>query len=162
MFKIGDYVVYKGDVCQIVDIHHNGLMNNDYYVLIPVDDNTLKIDLPVNNKNGYLRNLITYDELDYIIKNIPSVEVINSPDKLIENEYRRLLGTYNHIDLIKIIKTSYLRNKERIDNKKKISERDNDYLLKAEHRLYNEFGIILGLSFEDTKNYIIQVVESII
>ena len=70
--------------------------------------------------------------------------------------------TYNHYDLIKIIKTTYLRNKKRCDENKKISERDNEYFIKAEKRLYNEFSIVLKMNFDDTKNYIIERVSSIV
>ena len=43
-------------------------------------------------------------------------------------------------DLIKIIKTTYLRNKERIDNNKKIGGTDDEYFKQAEKYLYNEFS----------------------
>lgn len=66
-------------------------------------------------------------------------------------------GTYE--DLIKIIKTSYLRNKDR---KKKISEIDNEYFNKAGSYLYNEFRVVLNLSFSETKEYVIKSVSSLI
>ena len=91
----------------------------DYYVLVPISDETLKIDVPTNNKMGYLRSIITKEEVEKIIKNIPNIEPIKSNDRMIENEYRNLFHTNKHEDLIKIIKTTYLRNKERIDNNKK-------------------------------------------
>ena len=66
-------------------------------------------------------------------------------------------GTYE--DLIKTIKTSYLRNKDR---KKKISEIDNEYFNKAGSYLYNEFSVVLNLSFSETKEYVIKSVSSLI
>ena len=36
-----------------------------------------------------------------------------------------------HEDLIKIIKTTYLRNKERLDNNKKTTDKDNYYFNQA-------------------------------
>ena len=69
-------------------------------------------------------------------------------------------GTYE--DLIKIIKTTYLRNEDRINNKKKISEIDNEYFNKAESYLYNEFSVVLNLSFSETKEYVIKSVSSLI
>lgn len=64
-------------------------------------------------------------------------------------------------DLVKIIKTSYLRNKERIDSNKKITDKDNYYFNQAEQYLYNEFSQVLNLSYENTKNYIICEVSKI-
>lgn len=155
MFKINDYVVYKRDVCKIQSIKPNYRNNMDYYILQPIDDTSLTIQVPTDNKNKFLRDLITKEDVENIIDDIPSINLIECNDKMIENEYKNLLYSESYIDLIKIIKTTYLRNKTRIDNNKKIGDKDNYYFEKAEKYLYNEFSIILGLSVEDTKQYII-------
>jgi len=152
MFNIGDFVVYKRDVCKVINI------KNGYYVLVPISDNSLKISIPMDNKLGFIRNLIHKDEVMEIIKKIPNIEIIETSDKLIENEYKLLLNSGTHEDLIKIIKTTYLRNKERIDNNKKIGDKDNNYFNLAEKYLYNEFSIILNMNYENTKNYVIDQV----
>lgn len=159
MYKVGDYVVYKREVCEVISIKEKEFM--DYYVLVPISDNTLKIDVPVNNKLGYLRPLITKKEVEDIIKTIPNIKPIISTDRLIENEYRNLLNTNKHEDLIKIIKTTYLRNKERLDNNKKIGGKDDEYFKQAEKYLYSEFSIVLGMSYDETKKYVIEKVKEI-
>ena len=78
---------------------------------------------------------------------------------MIEYEYKKLINSGRHEDLIKIIKTTYLRNKKRLDSKKKISDKDQHYFLLAEKYLYNEFGTVLNLSYEDVKKYVIYKVE---
>lgn len=161
MYKIGDYVVYKRDVCLVKDIKENHFNNLDYYILVPISDKSLKIDVPTNNKMGFIRSLITKDEVENIINKIPRISVIDCNDKLIENEYRLLMSSGNHEDLIKIIKTTYLRNKERIDNNKKIGDKDNTYFELAEKYLYNEFSIVLNMNYEDTKKYVIDKVVKI-
>lgn len=158
MKKVGDYIIYRKDVCKIIDIKKNHFNNMDYYLLIPVDDDSLHIDVPVDNRMGYLRNLISKEEVEYIIKKIPEVDVINSDEKKLEGEYKSLLSEGTHENLIKIIKTTYLRNKDRIDNKKKISDRDNHYFELAEKYLYNEFSVVLNMSYEETKEYVINQV----
>lgn len=161
MYKVGDYVVYKREVCEVISIKEKEFMNMDYYVLVPISDDTLKIDVPVNNKMGYLRPLITKKEVEDIIKTIPNIKPIISIDRLIENEYRNLLNTNKHEDLIKIIKTTYLRNKERLDNNKKIGGKDDEYFKQAEKYLYSEFSIVLGMSYDETKKYVIEKVKEI-
>ena len=52
MFKIGEHVIYNKDVCKIVDIKHNNSNDNNYYILIPVFDESLKIKVPAINKNN--------------------------------------------------------------------------------------------------------------
>lgn len=154
MYKIGDYVVYKRDVCIIKDIVEN------YYVLNLIDDNTLTIK--VLFKSDLLRNIITKEESENLIKSIPNIEIININNKLIENEYKRLLSTGNLEDLVKIIKTTYLRNENRIINHKKIGEKDDNYFKKAERFLYNELSISLNKTYEETKEYIKYKVDELV
>lgn len=159
MFKLNEYVVYKKDVCIVKEIKKNYFHNKDYYILEPINDKTLKINIPTDNKD--LRNLITKEELTKIINKIPKVNIITTNDKLIEMEYKELLKSNNLLDLVKIIKTSYLRNKKRLDNNKKVGEKDQNYFELAEKYLYTEFSIVLNLTYNDTKKYIINEISKL-
>lgn len=159
MYKIGDYLMYRRDVCKVVDIKETKNGNN--YVLVPINDESLKIQIPCATNVSFIRNLITKEEIEELIKKIPEIEIIETNNKLIENEYKLLLNSNNHLDLIKIIKTTYLRNKERTDSGKKIGDKDKHYFDKAEEYLYNEFKIVLNKTYEETRNYIIENVKHI-
>jgi CarD family transcriptional regulator len=160
MFKIKDYVVYKKDVCQIIDIFKSKFNNEEYYKLSPIDDKSLTINIPTDNSSDNLKEIISKKDALALIKKIPSIEIIDGvPDKMLEQEYKRLISTGNHEDLIKIIKTTYLRNQARINDKKKIGEKDSNYFNLAESKLYNEFSIALQMSYEDTKKYIANAVN---
>lgn len=160
MHKVGDFVVYKRDVCEVVGIKKSYFRGLDYFVLLPLNDKTLKIQVPTNNK--FLRNVISKKKVIEIINNIPSIELIKTDNKLIENEYKRLLNSDKYEDLIKIIKTTYIRNKEREDSKKKISDKDKFYFEKAEKLLYSEFSIALNMTFDETKEYVTNKVISLV
>ena len=153
MKKIGDFIIYRRDVCKIVDLKKYN--ENDYYVLCPMSDSSLNINVPVNNKLGYIRDLLSKKEVEELINKIPSIELIKEDERRLENKYKELLDSGNHENLVKIIKTTYLRNKNRVDNKKKISERDNHYFELAEHYLYNEISVVLNLTYDETKKYIL-------
>ena len=58
-------------------------------------------------------------------------------------------------DLIKIIKTTYLRNQERLNKHKKVGDKDLTFFNQAEKLLYNELSYSLGITYEECKNYII-------
>lgn len=161
MYKVGDYIVYKRDVCKVKEIKEKYYNNTDYYVLNPISDDSLRINVPVDN-DKLLRSLITEEEVKLIIKNIPNIDIIDEDDKMLETIYKDLLKSENHEDLIKIIKTTYLRNKDRVDNNKKISEKDNTYFNLAERYLYTEFSVVLNKSFDDTRDYVISEVEKLI
>ena len=150
MFKVNDYLVYGKDVCLVKEIKI--IKEMDYYSLVPINDTSLKITVPVNSDK--IRNLISKDEVNEIINDMSSIEVIDTEEKFLESEYKRLLTNGTPLDLIKLIKTIYLRNKERVQNKKRIMDKDKDYIDKAEELLYNEFSIVLDLSFEDTREFI--------
>lgn len=158
MFKTDEYAVYKKDVCKIKGIKKT--LNGEYYVLAPIDDESLIIDVPTENKLGLLRTIISKEEALRLIDLMSKTEVINTNDKMIENEYRNLMNSGKLEDLIVIIKTTYLRNQERILNKKKIGEKDDNYFKKAEKILYNEISISLGMTFDETKAYIIDRLEN--
>src|SRR5574344_1731091 len=100
MFDVGNYVVYRKNVCKIKEINKKKFNNEDYYTLIHVNDTSLKIEIPISNKNGYIRNLITLDEIDELIKKIPEIDIIKENDKLIENEYKKLMLSGTFEDLI--------------------------------------------------------------
>lgn len=158
MHKINDCLVYGKDVCHVKNI--NTINNQEYYSLEPINDSSLKITIPINSNR--IRNLISKDELSNIINNMSRIDIINIEEKFIESEYKRLLTNGTSIDLIRIIKTIYLRNKERAKNKKRIMDKDKEYIDKAKEILYNELRIVLDLSFEDTKEYIINIFEELL
>ena len=158
MFEIGEYLIFKKDVCQVKEIKKGFLNDLDYYILSPIKDNTLKIEIPINSKN--IRKLITKEEIEQIIKRIPTISEIDVEQRLLETEYKRLLNTGNEEDLIRIIKTAYKRNQKRLEKKKKIGDKDKHYFEEAENYLYQELGIVLDLSFEETKEYIKNKIKS--
>ena len=151
MKNIGEYVIYRRDVCKIINTKE--INNNMYYVLEPTSDNSLHIDVPVNTP--YIKELITKKEIEELVSNIKNIELIEEEERRLEQKYKELLDSGVHENLVRIIKTTYTRNKNREDNKKKISERDKKYFDLAEHYLYDEIGIVLGKSFEETREYII-------
>ena len=157
MYKVNDYVVYKRDVCRVREIKEHYYKDQTYYVLSPIYDESLTIQIPVDTP--FIRSLITMEEFDKLIREIPNVKVLDTDSKYIENEYKSLLNSPSHLDLITIIKTSYSRNKERLDNKKKIGDKDKYYFDKAEDYLYNELMIVLNKSYKDTKEYVAKLVE---
>lgn len=160
MYKANDYIIYKKTVCKIKEIKKKCLNETDYYFLIPIDDASLTIEVPTDNRMGYLRDILSKKQADDLIHNIPNIKPLeNLCDKYIEKTYKELLYTATPEDLIKIIKTTYLRNADRKKNHKKISEKDNNYFNQAEKYLYNELSIVYNMDFNETKSYIIKKVE---
>lgn len=142
-----DYIVYRKETCKIIE------KEDGYYRLVPVNDTSIKYKVPVDS--NFLKKVIKKEEIDRLLLEIPEINTIDLGEKQIEQEYKELMKSGTHEDLVKIIKTSYLRNQIRILNNKRISEIDDEYFKRAEKYLYEEIGIVLNLSFENTKEYII-------
>ena len=159
MFNVGNLLIYKKDVCKVEEIKPKYINDTDYYILTPTTDNSLKIQIPTNS--SAIRTLITKERVKEIINSIPKIEVIKTESKTLENDYKQLMQSGTHEDLIKIIKTTYLRNKERLDNNKKTTDKDNYYFNQAETYLYNELSVVLNLTYDETKKYIIDEVNKL-
>lgn len=142
-----DYIVYRKETCKIIE------KEDGYYRLVPVNDTSIKYKVPVDS--NFLKKVITKEEIDRLLLEIPEINTIDLGEIQIEQEYKELMKSGTHEDLVTIIKTSYLRNQIRILNNKRISEIDDEYFRRAEKYLYEEIGIVLNLSFENTKKYII-------
>jgi len=163
MFNVGDYVIHNRELCKIKDIKDNNVSGEDkYYVLNPIDDKSLTISVPINNKNESLRSVISKEIALNLIKEIPKIEIIDSNDKLIESEYKALMNSNTFEGLIKIIKTTYMRNDERLKANKKIGEKDKFYFEKAGKYLYDEFSIALEMTFDEVKTFVINEVKTLL
>jgi CarD family transcriptional regulator len=157
MFKVNDYCLYNYNVCkvkEIVDI--NG---KDYYVLVPVIDESLTVKAPITQENVNIRPLLSKKEVDNLIKRLRDIELITLRDQELVPEYKRLLNSPNREDLVKIIKTTYIRNQKRKDNGKKIGERDDIYFNLAEKSLYSELAVVLNKSFDEVKEIVVKELE---
>lgn len=162
MFELGEKVIYKKELCTIKEIKKNHYHGKDYYALVSEKDPSLTIDIPTDNLSGYLRKVVTKEEAEEILANILTVEPIEVEERNLGYEYQSLLNNNNHQDLIRVMKTSYLRNQERIGASKKPADRDQDYYEKAENYLCNELSLSLNISYEECKNSILSRLDQTI
>jgi len=154
MKKVGELVVFRKDVCKIIEVSENAFNHVMSYTLIPITDESLKMNVPVNNEN--IRELMSKEEALSLMKNIESIPIINVEDKLIEAEYKRLLKEEKNDGLLQIIKTTYLRNQKRISANKKVSDKDKTYFELAEKYLFTELATVLDLTVDEAKNMILE------
>lgn len=158
MYKVNDKIIYKRDVCIIKEIKEKLFNNKDYYCISPIDDFSLIINVPIDSP--ILKNILTKEEALDIIEKISKVEPIKCDDKSLENIYKELLNTEETLDLVSIIKTTYLRNKKRVESGKKIGDKDDNYFKKAEKYLYNLLSVSLNMSYEECKEFIINKLDT--
>lgn len=155
MYKVNDIVVYRRDVCKIVGKHRSDFTGEMCYDLVPYlkQDGSVKMQVPVSNKAGNLRDLITEDEIRELIISAPDIQTLENKPANMKSQYAALLKGNDIQDLICIIKTSYGRNKARMEQHKKLASIDDEYLQKAENYLYREISVALGKTYEEAKAY---------
>lgn len=127
------------------------------YKLVPITDTSLTMNIPVDNE--FIRDLMTLEDINVLIGQIKDIPILLGEAKQLENEYKRVLNEGTNYGLVQIIKTTYERNQARIKNNKKVSEKDNRYFEMAEKYLYNEMAIVLNMTPEDVRNYVIEQVS---
>ena len=66
MFKVNDIVVYRRIVCRIVGKHRSDFTKEMCYILVPyhADEGSTRMQVPIANKAGHLRALITKEEIE--------------------------------------------------------------------------------------------------
>ena len=117
MYKVGDLLVYKKDVCEIIEIKEKYLRDMDYYILAPIIDKSLKLQIPTSS--SAIRDLLTKEEVERLIKQIPTIETIKIESKNIENELTIVVFMDKDINQDELNKTKEDLNK--IDNVKSVT-----------------------------------------
>ena len=158
MFKIGDYVAhYKEGVCEVVNIGKidMGSSDKEYYTLKPVYDAGGTVYTPVDNKRGQIRNLITKEEAEKLIQEMPEIDTIGvTNEKEREGMYKNALLHNQCKEWISLLKTSYGRNKKRLLEGKKTINIDERYMSVAEKFLYGELAVVLEIPRDKVDRYV--------
>lgn len=162
MFKIGEYIVYgHNGICKVEDITYLDMSGADkdrlYYVLLPVNTNGGKLYSPVDSNKIKSRKMLTSEEANQLIDEIPKIEQLwVTNDKLREEQYKEAVKGCDCRQWIRIIKTLYLRKQERLAQGKKVTTIDEHYLKLAENQLYGELSVALGKKKGEMADFIAQ------
>lgn len=160
MFETGDYVIYgHTGICQVMGtttMDMDGIPKDRlYYVLRPDGETEGKIFTPVENPKVVIRKTMSREEAEELLDAIPGIETLDiDNDKLREEKYKECIKTCECKEMIRIIKTIYLRKKDRIPKGKKVTATDERYLKMAEESLYSELSMLLGVPKGKMESYI--------
>lgn len=153
--------MYRRDVCTVKAIVKNYRDDHDYYKLAPFYDESLMIHAPMDGVDNSCRHLLSKPEIEKLISLIPTIECIDTDDRTLESIYKELYHSEKHEDLVRIIKTAYMRGEKKIEKGQKRSERDKEYFRKAEKALYSELAVVLEKSIDDTREYMVDRVAAL-
>ena len=160
MFGKGDFIVYGSTgVCEVKDVTTLDMkeVSKDrlYYILRPVREKESKIFAPVDGNKTVLCAVLTREEAESLIDDIPTIEELwISSDKLREEKYKETIRSCECRDWIRIIKTLYLRGQERQAQGKRATAMDEKYLRLAKDNLYSELSLALDIPKEEMEGFI--------
>ena len=159
MFKINYYVIYGSTgVCQVKDIKREKDNNNEeieYYILNPVYDRRMTIKTPVLNRKVYMRDIMTREDVSLLINKIADNEVISIENARERAEtFKNIIRNGESDDLIKVINTIKIDKEEKLNMGKKLNKTEEDIMLAAKKKLYEEFAIVLDIPVENVSLYI--------
>ncbi len=167
MFEVGEYVVYgsKG-VCQITDIRHIDISGADkerlYYILVPLGDANAKVYAPTDSQKIVMRKVISREEADKLISELSEIEMLWVADeKRREATYKEVMRTCDYRAWVSIVKTLYVRKKERTAQGKKVTALDERYMRAAENELYSELSLTLGIPRNEMEDYIKEKIKTV-
>ena len=161
MFDIGETIIHKRDICEVVDILEKYRDDGDYYKLRVLDDSGVTIYSPIENTFGLLRRPISKADALELIENIPDIEPVQLSKMNVGQEYKALVDSGKHADLVRVIKTSYLRREEKEAVRKKPGENDRIYFRLAEQVLYDELAVSLGMTFTQARDFVMSRVAAL-
>lgn len=166
MFSVGEFIFYsyKG-VCKVTDVGSLNLpgvpKDKMYYTLEPYGVEGDKIFTPIDNPKSLLRPLITKEAAMELIDHMDDMETLNVADeRKRELCYRDAVKKCDCRELVKIIKTTYLRKRTRSAAGKRATAEDEKYFRIAEDTLYNELALALGMEANCVKDYIVTRIEA--
>lgn len=165
LLKINDIVLYGAEgVCKIKDITKEnfgeGIM--EYYVLQPIYKDSLMIFVHTGNDHliSKMRRVLSREEIEKIILTMPEEELLSIEDESErEIKYQEIINSGDRRAVVKLIKTIYLRQKNRKEQKKNPYAIDERFLKEAEKLLYDEFALVLNVKPNQVLPLIIKQIE---
>ena len=160
MFSKGDIIVYGNTgVCRVEEVGPLSISaakkDTLYYRLLPYYGGGV-IYTPVNTEI-FMRPILSRKEVDRLIDMLPDMEAACYDShnlKLLSDQYQAAMQTHQSETLLRLMKSTYRRNQESIQNGRKPGQLDLDYRRRAEKLIYGEFAVVLGIQYEEVPLYI--------
>ena len=162
MYQVGDLIVYGGTgVCRVMEVgpQTGGRL---YYTLEPVYG-SCRIFTPVENSKVLMRPIVTRQEAERLIDEIPAIQpeaYYNKVLRELTEHYDTILKTYNCGELLKLTMSIYAKSRRPKPKKRRLGAVDESFLHRAEDLLFSELAAALELDREQVQPYIAARVEA--
>ncbi len=160
MYKVDDMVMYGSfGICKVTAIEKRDLTGEEqeYYILKHINSEKNIFYVPTNNDTALskIHPICSKAEVDELISHMNSEGLIwIDNDIKRKEEYSRIIKDADKHEIIRLIKTLYLRRKELAESGKKLRSTDENYLSLAENMLFEEFAYALDIDKSEVVEYI--------
>ena len=153
MFNIGDVIIYSSHgLCQIDDICEKtyGDSTGTYYVLHPLDNARLIINIPIDSEKIVMQNVLNKEEAEEILHSFqqPGIEWIENARERTK-KYKSLVNTGNRTVIAQVAVTLMEKKREADEDEKKLDGDDRALLANIEKIMYKELAVSLDTSYEE-------------
>lgn len=166
IYQPDDYVSYAGSgVCRVIGQETqspDGIQEIQYYKLQPLDSKNSTYYVPVEHAEVRLRPLLTKEEIYHLIDEIPaeSEEAWCTNSRERRNQFHTVLGGDDNREIIRMMRTLHQEQERKKHTGHKLSSADESAMYAAENRVYQEFGLVLGIRPEKVHDFILKHLEA--
>ncbi|MEG0277419.1 MAG: CarD family transcriptional regulator [Coprobacillus sp.] len=160
MFKQGDIVLYGSEgVCMIDEVMTRKFKDQllEYFILKSVYNPSSKIFIPTQNEDlmSRMKDIMSKDEIYQLIAHINEEELIwIDHDNSRKEKYKEIMRNGQRNELVSLIKTLSLRNKELKLNGKKLNAMDDQFFRDAQKLLNGEIAYVFNIQQDEVGPFI--------
>ncbi|AXI07764.1 CarD family transcriptional regulator [Oceanobacillus sp. 143] len=150
MFNVGDQIIYSvHGLCEIDEICEKTFGNKTgiYYVLHPLEDSRLTINVPIDSEQAVMLKVMGREEAEDILQSFqqPGITWIEDPRQR-KKEYSNLINTGDRKLIVKVANTLLKKHHDANENKKRLYDQDRTLLTNIQNIMYEELAVSLDTS----------------
>ena len=154
MFRDGQIVLYgTNGVCTVQGVTERriGKIKYEYYVLKPLGINSSTLYVPTSNEQlvGKIRNILSEDEANGILLNLPQIGEWNDNKPERTETFRVVISSGDRVELVRMIRLIHFHELQQIADGKRLHISDERFLKEAEKMVCEEFTIVLHSTREE-------------
>lgn len=159
-FQPEDYVAYgSAGVCRIISCEtraFDGIHEETYYKLSPLDGTHSTYYVPVDRASERLRPLLSQEEIYSLIDAMPETE---EKEWCCDSRERRgifhdIMQSDDYKQMLGMMRMLHCQQERKRSAGRKLSSADEAVMHAAENRMYQEFGIVLGIRPDQVHDFI--------
>ena len=163
MFNIGDVIIYSSHgLCQIDDICEKtyGDTTGTYYVLHPLENTRLIINIPIDSDQVVMQNVLEKEEAEEVLHTFqqPGIEWIENARERTK-KYKSLVKKGDRNVIAQVAVTLMRKKREATKEEKKLDGDDRALLANIENIMYKELAVSLDTSYEEIANKVKRLIS---